>query len=1516
IWFDTNGNNSIDGGEIGVSVNTTAAGALPALTTLTVPAAAAGAYPVRVDIATDGAIESSAIFTIPILGITLSSVSAVPGTVVTITGTGFTPGTAGTVWFDSNGNNLIDGSEPQSAVTTTAAGALPAGVTLTVPVTTTPGAYPVRADIIAGGAVEASAVFTVPTPALTPAPTSGSPGTIVTITGTNFPLSTAGTIWFDTNGNNSFDAGEPQAAATTTAAGALPAGVIITVPVTATPGAYTVRADIANGGALEASATFTVSAPAITLSPATGVSDTIITITGSGFITNTAGTIWFDSDGNSAINGSEPQVSVTTTTTGTLPAGITLSAPVAGAGPYQVRADIAIGGAIEASSTFTVPTLGLALSPTSGAAGTVVTITGNGFTPGTAGTIWFDTNGNNSIDGGEIGVSVNTTAAGALPALTTLTVPAAAAGTYPVRFDIATDGTVEASAIFTVPTPALTLAPVSGPPGSIVTITGTGFTPGTAGTIWFDTNGNNSIDGSEPLAAVTNTTATGALPTGITITVPVTTTPGAYPVRADIAIGGAVEASATFTVPTPALTLSPASGVAGTITTITGTNFALNITGTIWFDTNGNNLIDGSEPQAAVTTTATGALPAGVTLTIPVAGADTYLVRADIPATGIIEASATFAIPVPAITLSPISGAPGTVITITGTGFSPGAAGTVWFDTNGNNSRDAGEPQVAVTATAGGALPAGVTINVQVVSSGNYPVRADIPAVGTVEATSTFTVPAPTLTLSPASGVGSTVITITGSNFAMGAAGIIWFDTNGNNAIDAGEPQVLVTTTATGAIPTGIALTVPASLPPSACSVRADIPAAGTIEASTTFTIPAPAITLSPASGAPGTVVTITGSGFNPNTNGIVWFDSDDDSIADASEPQIALSSTSTGAIPVGVVLTVPLTTTPGAYSVRADIATSGTIEASVTFIVPNPTISLSAISGPPTTVITVTGSGFTPSTAGVIWFDNNGNNVVDAGEPQLLASTTTAGAIPTGITLTVPATTIAGAYSVHADIPTVGTIEASAIFTVPTPSLTLAPTSGAPGTVITITGSGFNPRTVGVLWFDSNGNNTIDTGEPQVAVTATATGTIPAATTLTVAISTTPGIYLVRADIATGGTVEASATFTTSAPALTIAPTSGAPGTVITITGSGFNPSTAGVIWFDSDGNNTAGAGEPQAAVTTTAAGALPTGITLTVPAASTGTYSVRADIPAAGTVEASGTFAISAPALTLAPTSGAPGTVITTTGTGFTPSTAGILWFDSDGDNTVDAGEPQVAVTTTAAGAIPTGITLTVPATASTSTYSVRADIPAAGAVDASATFTVPALAIALSPSTGISGTVITVSGSGFTPNATGMIWFDSNGDNTVDAGEPQTSVITASDGSTPAGVNLAVPSATAPGVYQIKADIPGGGSIEASASFVVIQPPSAAVLLGSAQGEIILAPGASVNILTPGTAPFTGTISIESTGLRYHVDVWNGTAWMTVVKAGSRNASYAVSGFGLRISNGTTTSMTVGYVVVYLR
>jgi hypothetical protein len=483
------------------------------------------------------------------------------------------------------------------------------------------------------------------------------------------------------------------------------------------------------------------------------------------------------------------------------------------------------------------------------------------------------------------------------------------------------------------------------------------------------------------------------------------------------------------------------------------------------------------------------------------------------------------------LTLSLTSGVPGRVITITGSGFAINTAGRVWFDTNRDSVIDPSEPQVAVTTTAAGAIPVGITLTVPVVMPAIYPVRADIPLGGPVEASENFTVSTPSLSLSPSTAVPGTVISVTGSSFALNTAGVVGFDSNGDGALDPGEPQVSVTTTAAGAIPGGTTLTVPA-VSAGSYQIRADIPLGVPVEASASFTvIPSPSVTLSPASGVPGTVITITGSGFAIITAGVVSFDSNGDSVIDPGEPQVSVTTTATGAIPAGIILTVPAVA-PGIYPVRADIPSGVPVEASASFTVPSPSVTLSPTSGVPGTVITITGSGFAINTSGVVSFDSNGDSVIDPGEPQVSVTTTAAGAIPAGIILTVPAVA-AGVYQVLADIPSGVPVEASAIFTVPSPSVALSPTSGVPGTVITITGSGFAINTAGVVSFDSNGDGAIDPGEPRVSVTTTAAGVIRAGIILTVP-AVAPGTYPVRADIPSGVPVEASANFTV--PSLSVA--------------------------------------------------------------------------------------------------------------------------------------------------------------------------------------------------------------------------------------------------------------------------------------------------------------------------------------------------------------------------------------------
>lgn len=292
-------------------------------------------------------------------------------------------------------------------------------------------------------------------------------------------------------------------------------------------------------------------------------------------------------------------------------------------------------------------------------------------------------------------------------------------------------------------------------------------------------------------------------------------------------------------------------------------------------------------------------------------------------------------------TLEPSSGYIGTVITVKCTGLAKNVAGWVWFDSDKDGVKDTGEPQVSATTTVLGTLPAGTTLTAPAMPAGVYPVRIDVPSGTPIEASADFTLYPPSISLNPTSGTPGTEITIEGGGFATSTAGWVWFDTNGDSIKDGTEPQALFTTTAGGAIPSGLKLTVPA-VPAGSFFVRADIPEGSPIEASEPFTVN-PGITLSPAYGVMNTVptITVTGGGFATSTVGYIWFDTDGDSFMDATEPQTSVTTTTGGALPSGTTLSTPLLPPNSTCQVRADIPSGGSIEASATYTVVKVTTAL-----------------------------------------------------------------------------------------------------------------------------------------------------------------------------------------------------------------------------------------------------------------------------------------------------------------------------------------------------------------------------------------------------------------------------------------------------------------------------------------------------------------------------------------------------------------------------------------------
>ncbi|MBI3576498.1 hypothetical protein HY086_00440 [Candidatus Gottesmanbacteria bacterium] len=274
-----------------------------------------------------------------------------------------------------------------------------------------------------------------------------------------------------------------------------------------------------------------------------------MTITASGFDNSSAATITWD---GSALT-TTPS-SVTTSSTGTIPASGTVSftVPSGAYGGHTVQ--ITTGTSNIAVATFTINTPTLAItSPTVPAAGfppgVTLTITGTNLEANKTTTFLFD-----DASVGTATSTINGTAE------LVFTVPEVNnTSTHILR--VTNSAYAVASVTLVVATPSITLNPSTTAVGTQVSITGTNFKTNSA--ISFFLNGTS-------LTTDTSVTSNGGGSFATTFTVP-TAAAGSNTVKAQSSVN--LYATATLTVSTPALTLTPTSGPDGLSVTANGTGF-------------------------------------------------------------------------------------------------------------------------------------------------------------------------------------------------------------------------------------------------------------------------------------------------------------------------------------------------------------------------------------------------------------------------------------------------------------------------------------------------------------------------------------------------------------------------------------------------------------------------------------------------------------------------------------------------------------------------------------------------------------------------------------------------------------------------------------------------------------------------------------------------------------------------------------------------------------------------------
>jgi hypothetical protein len=572
------------------------------------------------------------------------------------------------------------------------------------------------------------------------------------------------------------------------------------------------------------------------------------------------------------------------------------------------------------------------------------------------------------------------------------------------------------------------------------------------------------------------------------------------------------------------------------------------------------------------------------------------------------------------ISINPISGHTATTVTVTGTGFDPSTRVTLAYDGVTETTSPA-----TITSSAssygnpGGAFTA--TFTVPLSAAGGHTVSATDANYNVGIATFTVT---PSLATAPSNGPSGTPITCSGTGFAADSPISFTF---AGIAVSTSPATVVTDDYGSFSGATFVALHTPAG---AQTIVATD---GNSNSDGSTFTVTVPSITLNPTTGNTGTIITVTGTTFLPNSPLVVSYD---------GVTVATTTSTFTGALPAGLFFAAPASTY-GSHSVTVTDGFSNS--ATATFSITS-SISISPANGPVGTTVLITGQGFAGTSTITVTF--NGAGVSTA--PSSVVSDSFGSF---SCTTTVPAAT-AGAKTIRAT--DVSSHFASATFTVTTPSITLNPTGGSVGTSITVTGSNFIPNSLITIKYD-----TIVQSTSPSTVTATSSGSFSGT------ISAPASAYGSHTVSVADAVNTASGTFTIN-PSIILNPSSGIVGTTITISGTGFTASKTITASFG--GNSVTLSG-----TTTTDANGSFSAATFTVPSQTVGAKSVI--VTDASTRSASATFMI-IPAIILNPTIGDVGSTVTISGTSYNASSTMTMKYDG----TTLATTPPT-VTTNASGA-----------------------------------------------------------------------------------------------------------------------------------------------------------------------------------------------------------------------------------------
>jgi len=1162
-----------------------------------------------------------------------------------------------------------------------------------------------------GGAMLAAfraASGTLPPSITSLTPPSGPVGTPVTIAGTNFGAS-QGTSTVTFNG----------VAATPTSWSAT--SIVVPVPTGATTGNVVVTV----GGVASNGVGFTVMPPAPSITFLTPTSSRVgygITINGANFgATQGSSTVTF--------NGT-PAAPITWG-----PSSILVGVPnVSSAGPATVV--VTVGGVASNGVNMTITPGVSSLNPSSGRVGTLVTITGTEFGA---------TQGASTVTIG--GITATPTSWSDTSII--VSVPSGvAAGLTGLSVTVGGIPSVSNGVNFTVTPGISSLSPASGLVGTPVTITGTSF---------------GAVQSSS-IVSFNGTAATPASWSDISITVPVPS--GATSGNVAVTVGGNASNGAAFTViPPPTITsLSPSSGPVGMWLLINGTNFGTTV-GTVTFN-------------GVLATSGVGWSSTSIQVAVPVGATTGNIV---VTAGGIPSNGFLFTVtPAPVITsVSPTSGAYGTAVTVTGTGFGiTQGSGTVSF--NGTVIT----PTTWLLSTITFKIPTGATSGNVVVTVGSQPSNG-----------AAFTVLPISVSLAPTT---ANVIANTGLALAATVQNDVQTQGVTFSLAGAGCSGATCGTLASQSSPYTIGYIAPSSVPnPPTVTVTATSIVDPAKSATCTITLApaAPSITsINPTSGTFNTLVTISGASFGSSQGlSTVTFNGLGATTVTSWSSTTIIAAVPSGATTGNVVVTV-----------------GGTASNALPFTVvaPTPNIaSLSPSSGQVGTLVTISGTGFSSIQGGSsVTFNGIGTNPTSWSNTSIVAP--------------VPSFATSGNVVV-----TIGSVASNAVnFSVMPNIASISPFVGGVGTPVTITGTGF--------------------GAAQGTSTVGFNGTLATPTSWSVTSIVAPlppGATSGNVVVTVGSVASNGVNFSVTPNIVSIGPLSGAVGTPVTITGTGFGTA---------QGTSSVSFNGTLATPTSWST----TSIVAPVPA---GTVSGNVVVTVGGISSNPVSFNVFPVITSLTPSSGPVGTSFTINGSNF-GATKGFSSITFNGIPVVGTSWSDTSIVTS----VPNGAT----------TGNVMVTVGTSASNGVSFTVTPSPNITNLSPSLGLTGTVVTISGSNFgASQGTGRVLF--NGTPATPTSWSATSIV------------APVPTGASTGLVYV---VLSGGAVSNGATFTVGPPPPSITSVTPTSGTV----GASVTITglnfgatqTASTVSFNGVLATPTT--------WGPSTIVTPVPFGADSGSVVVT------------------------